>query len=381
MTLAWFKGIFSKAHQAQTKVVVLHCGFHKTATTSFQMTCRKNRRALASQSWHYPIFGFKGEKFANHSVPIYSAFCNNPLEYYKNVTAGYSQAEIEQFNQQTREHLTRILKGNSRILLSGEGVSILSKDELEALKAYLTRFGHQLKVVCGVRSPYSSTCSAFQQQVKSGRRSSFSDGRVPRKSMLMTTLLAVFDDDVSFFSFDNDCRHSEGPVSSLFARIGISAESFNIVRINDGLSNLSTRVIAAINSSLKDDDPLRRSKFRRKLSQTNIGGVKFQLTKEEYNRTERALKTESDFMASQYKHLTFDNSVHFAEPVVVDLPTAITLIGTYSNPQIFGDVVLDFCLAHSDGTWSKTQLRKGLVSQSPEHKQIAASLNSQGLLD
>ena len=379
MILAWLKAIFSKRPPPERKVVVLHCGFHKTATTSFQMTCKKNRSALAAQSWHYPIFGFKGEKFANHSVPIYSAFCKDPNAYYKNITAGYSHTEIQEFNEQTRRHLTRILSSNYRVLLSGEGVSILTKDELQKLKVFLTGFGHELKVFCGVRSPYSSTCSAFQQQVKSGRRDTFSDGRVPRKSMLMTTLIDVFDGDVSFFSFDDDCRHSGGPVRALLSRIGISADSFKIVRVNDGLSNLSTRVIAAINSSLKEDDPIRRSEFRRKLSRTNIEGVKFQLTEDEFKLAEDALAVETRFMTERYRDLSFDNSVKLSAPVEIDLTTAISIIGTYSNSAFFGEVVLRFCLDNSDGTWSKNQLREALFS-SPYHKENAESLDSQGLL-
>ena len=380
MFLAWLKGFALTKNQPEEKVIVLHCGFHKTATTSFQMTCRRNKGTLALRGWHYPIFSFKAQRFTNHSVPIYSAFSKAPAKYAMNISAGYSETEIRQFNEQTRNHLKRILNGKSRVLLSGESISVLDKDELAELKAFLTQFGHQLKVVCGVRSPYSSVCSSFQEQVKGGRRNGFSDGRVPRKSVLMTRLADVFGDSLTFFSFDSDCQRREGPVTSLFSRNGISAKGFKIVRSNDGLSNLSTRVLAVINSSLKDNDSNKQREFRNKLSRTNISGPKFKLTADEYKRAEEALAVETSFIASHYADLSFNNSVDLTDPVKLNLAAATEVIGVYSTPIFFSEVVLKFCLDHSDGSWSQGHLYESLVSQSSKHRQVAEKLHSQGLL-
>ena len=58
------------------KTCYLHLGFHKTATTSFQLSCGNNRDKLLEAGIYYPKFKFsdrKGNRW-NHSGNI-RRFC------------------------------------------------------------------------------------------------------------------------------------------------------------------------------------------------------------------------------------------------------------------------------------------------------------------
>lgn len=47
-------------------------GFHKTATSSFQSTCHKNKDELTKQGYIYPLFEcrpYNKDLLSNHSAP------------------------------------------------------------------------------------------------------------------------------------------------------------------------------------------------------------------------------------------------------------------------------------------------------------------------
>ena len=53
----------------------MHLGFHKTATTSFQLTIQQNRKLLEQEGILLPKFLGKKQKFAaNHSGQIRDVF-------------------------------------------------------------------------------------------------------------------------------------------------------------------------------------------------------------------------------------------------------------------------------------------------------------------
>ena len=58
------------------KTCYLHLGFHKTATTSFQLSCGNNRKKLFEEGIYYPKFKFSDRKGNcwNHSANI-RRFC------------------------------------------------------------------------------------------------------------------------------------------------------------------------------------------------------------------------------------------------------------------------------------------------------------------
>src|SRR5689334_22540831 len=116
--------------------VILHVGLHKTGTSSIQETLfsEKNNQLLEKKDYIYPK-----SWYSNHSIPIYSAFCDDPEGYYENSRKGYSIAEIKTINEQYFEGLETELaeREQSKLIISGEDISLLSVVNLNAFKTYL----------------------------------------------------------------------------------------------------------------------------------------------------------------------------------------------------------------------------------------------------
>ena len=78
---------------ALDKVCYLHVGLHKTASSSFQATCAKNKELLQKNGLTYPIFSCEAAKktrIKNHSFPIKSLFTENPADFGHNKKWGVS---------------------------------------------------------------------------------------------------------------------------------------------------------------------------------------------------------------------------------------------------------------------------------------------------
>ena len=81
------------------KELILHVGFHKTATGSFQATCAKNRELLDDQGIYHPSFSLVNKVINNHSAPIASLFTKDPSSLRVNVTQGHER-EVDQVRTQ-----------------------------------------------------------------------------------------------------------------------------------------------------------------------------------------------------------------------------------------------------------------------------------------
>ncbi|WP_033017466.1 hypothetical protein [Pseudoalteromonas sp. BSi20652] len=149
------------------KKLLLHVGFHKTATSSIQKTLAKNNALLASLGYIYPSFDYKSKKVINHSIPIYSIFCESPASYHINIRNG-DLVRVEELNKDYMLQFTSILETNKNVIISGEDISTLSLQALIELKNLISSYGFELEVYCSVRKAYSFTCSELQERIKNG---------------------------------------------------------------------------------------------------------------------------------------------------------------------------------------------------------------------
>ena len=137
----------------------LHLGFHKTGTTSCQLTVRKNSNLLEEQGIILPQFHGKNNKIsANHSGQIRKLFHAKT----RNLS---SQESISQYQKE----FSKLLKEDRHILLSGEGISTLPKKSIESLVDEIAKHGFMVKPFALVRSPYAYLNSALQQTIKNGQ--------------------------------------------------------------------------------------------------------------------------------------------------------------------------------------------------------------------
>ena len=150
------------------KKLILHVGFHKTATSSIQHTLTENTQVLDECGYIYPLFYNNERRILNHSISIYSAFCENPASYHINIRNGDLE-RLDDLNKSYMLQLSGFLKLDKNIILSGEDISTLSYDSLLNLKKFILSYGFKLEVFCSVRKAYSLTCSELQEQIKNGR--------------------------------------------------------------------------------------------------------------------------------------------------------------------------------------------------------------------
>lgn len=338
------------------KQVILHVGLHKTATTSFQITCANNRKQLKGQGIHYPQFEIDRRKINNHSVPIFSLFCDRPERYNINIMWGYSQ-QVDRINAAYQKQLDTAIDTHTRILLSGEDISALPPGGLEAFKRYLIDRGCDVRVLCGVRRPYSSTCSGIQQKVRGGILGDFEHSIVPQKCRQIKMLKNTFD-NIEFFSFEADCRHPAGPIGALLERVGVDYSRIKQTEKNEGLGNISTRLYADINKIFPVLLDGKLNPLGRDVSVTDFDETRFLLTPQELSTMKDAIDKENREYCRLLGEEFTDSTYPTSDPFFFDLEMASKILKTASRPSHVREAVEDFLCRHSDNSWNKSDLVK-----------------------
>lgn len=355
------------------KQVILHVGLHKTATSSFQITCGANRQQLKKQSIHFPQFHIDKRKINNHSVPIFSLFCDQPEKYNTNIKWGYSN-QIDRVNAAYQEQLDKAIDNHSKILLSGEDISILPPSGLDNFKRYLLRKGCELRVLCGVRKPYSFTCSEIQQKIRAGTLGDFQHAKVPQKSKRIETLQRTFE-NIEFFSFEADCLHPAGPVGALLERCAVDHSLIQQTDLNEGLGNITTRLYAEIN---KTHPVIFRGKLNplgRDREVVNFDEGKFLLTPQELASMMDAIELEnSEYLRLLGKEFT-DSKYPTSKPFFIDLELASKILTGASRPPHVREAVEGFLSRHSDDNWNRSDLAS--IALTPLETSSQSSLKPQ----
>ena len=312
------------------KTCYLHLGFHKTATTSFQLSCGNNREKLIEEGIYYPKFEYqdrKGNRW-NHSGNI--RFLCQPIKRkkLKNIKL-FNKLEYEKSLQQTHD-----------LLLSGEGFSCMKREELETLKKDLLDNGFVIKAFGLVRSPYSFACSALQQTIKNGKFHSLiglgdaysshiagnNKNYLPERSQQIELLFDVFRDNLQLYSFKQAIAHIDGPVSFLLSQIKPSLSSHlkkDFKNSSPSLTNLQARLMNATNrcilNKLKKGEKISKKVFGAQMlairEQTKqITGEKFFLTEKEFKLVESQYNKISQRMERALGHSFVQENIQFSDP-------------------------------------------------------------------
>ena len=211
----------------------LHIGLHKTASSSFQLSCASNQAELLRQKIAYPLFACAGtsqKEIENHSIPLFSLYTQDPSQYPINLR--WQVPNLEVTNESYQEQLRHALNQKNDLLLSGEDIASLEPDELSHLRNDLEASGRELVVFACVRSPYAFHCSQVQQQVKDGVAMNPA-GLCPQRHRIKK-LVTVFGDSIHWIPFRKACQHSQGPVGSFFSFCRIDSTNISIRNSNEG---------------------------------------------------------------------------------------------------------------------------------------------------
>lgn len=324
--------------------LILHVGMHKTATSSFQLTASHNAKILSEIGFLYPIFNVRGRNIVNHSIPIYSLFCENPSEYHINVRWGL---DYKSANEVYSSVLAEALNSGSNLLMSGEDISLLSKSALTEFVRLVESYGFEIEVHCVIRSPYSLLCSMVQQNIRGGI-DSLSQISIVRVSDTVSKLSSVFD-NVNFHSFEELCKSTHGPVLGLFEKMRIDNERFILRHDNEGLGNKTTRLLNYINRYLPSIvngvlNPERNGVHHFDQA-VNCDDQKFLLTNSELGQVFLDLEDENSRLKSSLGSQFCDNGYPTAENFLIDDDFAGNVVERFSGlPAIFKKLAYDFLI-------------------------------------
>lgn len=280
------------------KTVYLHMGFHKTATSSFQATCKNNIRELNSQGYEYPLFeclkNGKERIVANHSTPLLTVFGTNPVQNRQVIKWNLDDLEKEVLSY--RKQLDLISNTEKNLIISGEGLSTFPKQDIVKLVEYFKAKGFGIKPIVAVRTPLSFHCSSVQQRVKGGGNVDFT--KLNSQINKVKKLQSIFGDELQFVSFEDLCGNSLGPVLSLLRWMQVDTDNIAQHKMNESVGNLYVRVQNILNTY---NPKIRNGRLNRlHFDVPKLGGRKFTLNQNEQSLISKELELENQWM---YTHL------------------------------------------------------------------------------
>lgn len=269
----------------EKKQVIIHTGFHKTASSSIQHTLGRNRQWLLDNGCCYPEIKVDGTIFYNQSIPLYGLFTEKP-QNFKHYWY-HNQLDHDVANEAIDSALEELLVKQRKILFSDEFVSTLKQQELKRMKNFFEQKGFDVRVISYIREPFNNLVSVAQQRakaqnhIKSVLDSNYLDKFVKR----IENIRAVFGKDAEFYSFEKACEHELGPVGFFLSLLGLTIESDRVLKVNESSSQQAIRLSSFITeksplySSSSTVNPIRKKDDL--LPIFSLPGDKFQLTKEE----------------------------------------------------------------------------------------------------
>lgn len=218
--------------------LILHIGMHKTGTTSIQ---------AALNHFDDGRVRYAQLNDVNHSIPIYSLFSKNKYEYHVHKGFGRSPEEIDAINDDTVIDLERELSmDREKIILSGEDISALQADEVQALITWLSERAGSIKVLAYVRDPLGFASSILQQCIYGGMQGVRISTPDYRNRFEAYTQCAEVD-SIEFVEFKKNELLNGSVVSDFCARAGFDDSQLSEQRVNESMSLECTQLLYHVN--------------------------------------------------------------------------------------------------------------------------------------
>jgi hypothetical protein len=218
--------------------VILHIGMHKTGTTSIQATLS----GFDNGSVRYAQLNDQ-----NHSIPIYSLFSKNKYNYHIHKNHGRTSEEIDCINKATVDDLeSELTLDRDTIVISGEDISTLENDEVEALTKWLSLRARSVKVMAYVRDPAGFASSALQQYNVGGMRQ-ITLPTPNYRERFEGFCNSPYVDDIEFIEFDKNKLKDSSVVADFFSRIGLNDINIEEQRTNESMSLQCAQLVYRFN--------------------------------------------------------------------------------------------------------------------------------------
>jgi hypothetical protein len=206
--------------------VILHIGMHKTGTSAIQ-SCLKNYDDGSIRMARLPDI--------NHSVPIYSLFSESKYNYFMHRSLGLDKNEIDEYNQKSKNQLDKELAlDRDKLIISGEDISLLSKDEVRELVSYLKLRASKIRIIAYVRDPEGFAASALQLYIQGGMRKALLPD--PQYKNRFSPFIESNADTIKFAEFKKDKLHKKCVLKDFCHRIGLDTSHLKYSGKNASIS-------------------------------------------------------------------------------------------------------------------------------------------------
>ena len=216
--------------------VILHVGMHKTGTSSIQ-----------DSIYNIDSDGFRTVGFAekNHSIPMYTIFSENRLNYHIWKNKGYNDNQIIEKKVEYENILEEKIRDESVdcFLLSGEDMSGLTESEQISLCEFFKERSFKVRVIYVVRDPISFAASANQQRAKGGAKSLVKINPI-YKRRISGFLKGCGHENISIFKYEHLVQG--GLIKAFSEIIGVSLEEKP--RANESVTSEALALIYALNN-------------------------------------------------------------------------------------------------------------------------------------
>jgi len=230
------------------RTLVLHAGLPKTGTTTIQNAFWRARETLLrSQGLCYPSIE------ANHTNAVCTLFLDDPSVHITNrIAALRGELDLPALQARYRNSLEADLCGDSnwqRAIISAEGISNLSAQEIAKFRDWARTFADKIEVLFWVREPVSYMTSVVQQLLKGGQtlQELQNDPLLPNFKGKISNAISVFGRDaVRVESFEAAIAHPDGLVAAFARHVGLSPQAAAMVQSHASHDNESLSMQAAL---------------------------------------------------------------------------------------------------------------------------------------
>lgn len=220
----------------EVRQIYLHVGMPKAGSSSIQASLAGYER--------------EGTRYAQLGAVNHTRLVAQALDPEWSVwpVAGLSQEEKLAKSEASLAALTSELRrpGTGALIISGEGISVLSFEQIKALKQLLDEYADRTVVLAYIREPVSFTASLIQQIVALGLDSS--NLALPKYREKFEKFLVLFgQENVVFRSFSTEALVDGSVVSDFCAQVGIPRDAIVEQRTNDRLSLEAVQLLHCLN--------------------------------------------------------------------------------------------------------------------------------------
>lgn len=238
--------------------VIVHIGMHKTGSTSIQ-------ESLAN--FDDGITFYAKLEYANHSIPIFTAFSSEFLDYPIWKRYGYSQSIKVGLRNKFKKTFTEQLqvKNRKKMIISAEDISLLSEKDAENFIDYIRQYSKNVKIICYIRDPLSFAASAFQESCKVGRSQNPNIIDPRYKYRIEKFINVVGEENIIVKKFEKDNLERSSVVADFCEIVGIDYNGIREIKSNESLTEEALKVIYVFNKNnplFYGDEVLRNARRR-----------------------------------------------------------------------------------------------------------------------